>query len=102
VKSILLVFLSAWFSNVTSSEYVNSIEPLLVANREIYLGGPHTAARQQAALQYFDQQWAYLKSSQACSSRLLGAAGADCLADRSRTGKWPWEVYYRDPIADAR
>jgi hypothetical protein len=102
MKSILLLLLGAWFSNVTSSEYVNSIEPLLVANRDIYLGGPHTVARQQAALQYFDQQWAWLKSSQACGSRLLGNAGASCLADRSRGGKWPWEVYYRDSIADTR
>jgi hypothetical protein len=98
MKSVLLLLLGAWFSNVTVTEYVDGVEPLLAANRDAYLSGPLTAARQQAALQYFDQQWMWLKSSQACGSRLLGSAGTACIADRSRDGRWPWEAYYRDPI----
>ena len=57
--------------------------------------------RQRAALAYFDQQWAWLHSSQACGSRMLGAAGTRCLGDRHRKGDWPWETWYRDPIADS-
>jgi hypothetical protein len=100
MKSVILLLLGAWFSNVTTTEYVDSIEPLLSANRDAYLSGPQTPERQQAALRYFDQYWVWLRSSQACGSRLLGSAGAACLADRSRSGKWPWEVYYRDPIVN--
>ena len=98
MKSVLLLLLSAWFSNVTVTEYVDNLEPLLAANRDVYLSGPHTLQRQQAALQYFDQQWVWLKSSAACGSRLLGQAGQRCSSDRSRSGPWPWEAYYRDPI----
>ena len=102
MKSVLLLLLSAWYSKVTVSEFVDNLEPLLAANRDTYLAGPHTATRQQAALAYFDQQWAWLRSSQACGSRLLGSAGAACIADRARGGTFPWEVYYRDPIVNGR
>ncbi len=98
MKSILILWLSAFFSTATVGEYVDDLEPLLAANREAYLAGPHTPERQQAALLYFDQQWAWLKSSAACGSRLLGGAGKRCIADRSRSGPWSWEQYYRDPI----
>ena len=98
MKSILVLLLSAWFSNITVTEFVDDLEPLLAANRDTYLAGPHTLQRQQAALQYFDQQWTWLKSSAACGSRLLGQAGQACISDRSRSGRWPWESYYRDPI----
>jgi hypothetical protein len=100
MKSVLLLLLSAWFSNLTVTEYVDTLEPTLAANRDSYLAGPRTSVRQQAALQYFDHQWAWLKSSNACGSKLLSSAGAACIADRSRAGAWPWEVYYRDPIAN--
>jgi len=98
MKSILIVWLAAWYSNVTVSQYVDGMEPLLAANRDAYLSGPHTLQRQTAALLYFDQSWAGLKSSAGCGDRLLGNAGQSCIADRSRRGSWPWEVYYRDPI----
>ena len=99
MKSVLLLLLGAWYANYTVTDFVDTLEPQLAANRDTYLSGPHTAARQQAALQYFDQQWAWLKSSQACGSKLLKSAGTACIADRSRGGQWPWEAYYRDPIA---
>jgi hypothetical protein len=98
MKSVLLLLLSAWYSKDTVTDFVNIVEPLLAANRDAYLAGAHTTDRQQAALLYFDQHWAWLQSSQACGSRTLGNAGTACLADRSRNGPWPWEAYYRDPI----
>ena len=85
--------------NITVTQYVDDLEPLLAANRNIYMSGPHTVQRQQAALQYFDQNWAWLKSSSACGCKLLKQAGQFCIPDRSRSGAWPWETYYRDPIA---
>jgi len=101
MKALLLLWFSAWFSNITVGQYVDDLEPLLRANRDVYLAGPHTLQRRDAAIVYFDQQWAWLKSSQACGNRLLGSTGQRCIGDRSRTGTWPWEAYYRDPIVDA-
>ena len=100
MRSLLLLWFSAWFSNVTVTQYVDDLESMLRANRDAYLSGAHPAARRDAALKYFDQQWAWLKSSEGCGSRLLGPAGQRCIAERSRDGQWPWENYYRDPIAD--
>ena len=98
MKSMILMLLSAWYSNYTVTDIVDSLEAQLAANRDAYLAGPLTRARQDAALQYFDQQWAWLKSPAACGSRALGTAGKACISDRSRTGRWPWENFYRDPI----
>ena len=100
MKALLLLLFSAWFSNVTVTEYVDNLEIRLRANRDAYLSGPHTVSRRDAALKYFDQQWTWLKSSEGCGSRLLGSAGQRCLAERSRDGQWSWEGYYRDPISD--
>lgn len=98
MRTILMLWLAAQYASVTTTEYVDSIEPLLRANRDSFLSGPLTPQRQATALAYFDQQWAYLKSPAACGESLLKDSGKRCLADRSRTGPWPWEVYYRDPI----
>jgi hypothetical protein len=95
----MILWLGAWYSNATVTQYVDDLEPLLVANRDAYVSGPHTVQRQQAALQYFDQNWAWLKSSVACGSKLLKQAGQSRISDRSRPGPWPWATYYRDPIA---
>jgi len=66
--------------------------------RDTDLAGPHTAARQKAALQHLDQTWYWMNSSQACGNHILGNAGKACMADRSPTGRWPWQVWYRDTI----
>ncbi len=102
MKSVLLLFLGAMYANVTATQCVDDIEPLLQMNRDNYLSSARTPDIQQAALQYFDQQFTWLKSSQACGSKLLGNAGVACIADRSRSGKWSWEQYYRDPIVTGR
>jgi hypothetical protein len=86
------------FSSPVATQYVNDLEPLLRSNRDNYLAGPHTPDRQKAALDYFDQQWAHLRSSAACGGAVLGIAGRRCIADRARGGAWDWFSYYRDPI----
>src|SRR4051794_24630980 len=98
MRTILMLWLAASYANVTVTEYVDSMEPLLKMNRDTYLSGPHTPERRDAALQYFDQRWSYLQSSAACGEKILKAAGTACITDRSRDGRWPWERYYRDPI----
>ena len=98
MRTLMLLWMAA-FKGQVSTQYVNELEPLLQSNRDIYLSGPHTADRQRIALDYFDQQWKVLKSASTCGGDVLGAAGRRCIADRARDGKWPWETYYRDPIA---
>src|SRR5437660_9730415 len=100
MKSVLVLWFSMWYSNITVTDFVDQLEPLLRANRDSYLTGPRTADRYAAAIQYFNQQWAWLNSPAACSSRLLGSAGQRCIAERSRSGPWPWEAYYLDPIVN--
>ena len=102
MRSVLLLLLSSWYSAQTTTQFVDDLEPSLRANRDQYLAGPHTLARQQLALTYFDSQWAWLHSSQACGSKMLGRAGRACLEDRHRDGQWSWERWYRDPIEAAK
>jgi hypothetical protein len=99
MKTVLMLWASAWFANVTVTEYADAMEVQLAANRNTYLAGPHTAALQAAALKFYDQQWASLQSPAACGEKLLGAAGVACIADRAPGGRFPWQYYYRDPIA---
>lgn len=98
MKSVLLLWFSAFYATLTTSQYVDDLERKLAVNRDTYLSGPRTPAAQKSALDYFDQQWKWLQSSDGCGSRLLGQAGVVCITDRQRTGRWPWETYYRDPI----
>jgi hypothetical protein len=102
MRSLVLYWFSMWYASYTTADYVDTMEELLRANREAYLAGPQTFARRDAALAYFDQQWRWLKSSQGCGNKMLGGAGARCIADRQRNGRWPWETYYRDPIVMGR
>lgn len=57
-----------------------------------------TQSAQAAAVALFDKAWAAVV--QGCSNPALGTAGQNCINDRVRGGKWPWPVYYRDPIAN--
>ncbi len=102
MRSLVLYWFSMWYANYTVTDYVDTLEGLLRANRETYLAGPQTLARRDAALAYFDQQWRWLHSSQGCGNKMLGNAGARCLSERERNGRWPWETYYRDPILVGR
>lgn len=94
-----MLWAAALYANVTVTEYADTMEVSLAANRNAYLAGPRTAALQAAALQYYDQQWAYLISPAECGEKLLGSAGVACIADRAPGGRTPWQRYYRDPIA---
>lgn len=85
---------------VASTKIVDDLEPLLKNNVEAYMSGPRTRSSQAAAIQNFDDAWAYLISDQACGSQALGNPGKACISDRSKGGKWDWFSYYRDPIAN--
>lgn len=97
-----------WMNSLTLShdamtattQIVNGLEPLLKANSLAYLAGPGTCADQAAALAAFDSAWLWLQSPRACGNGAYGSAGNACISDRSRSGRWPWAAYYRDPIAN--
>lgn len=57
-----------------------------------------TRSLQAEFLKTFDEAWAAVM--QGCSNPALGEAGQRCISDRVRGGRWPWPVYYRDPIAN--
>jgi hypothetical protein len=57
-----------------------------------------TETNRAAFLEVFDSAWRNVQ--QGCSNPQLGAAGVACIQDRVRGGRWPWPVYYRDPIAN--
>jgi hypothetical protein len=66
-----------------------------------YLSEPSpTCADQRAALDAFDQAWAWLQSSVACGNPSYGAAGLACIADRAPGGKFDATRANRDPIAN--
>lgn len=66
-----------------------------------YLAEPSpTCQDQRAALNAYDEAWAWLQSPQACGAPAYGAAGNRCISDRAPGGKTPWVNYYRDPIAN--
>ena len=46
----------------------------------------------------YDQLWNALE--QLCSNPQLGSAGQNCLSDRERGGKYPFPVYFLDPIVN--
>lgn len=100
------IALAAWFNRkgpqqkVASTQIVDELEKQLAANRDAYLAGPRTYDRQLVAIENFNRGWEWLHSAEACGSPALGKPGERCLSDRERSGRWPWEVYYLDPIAN--
>lgn len=85
---------------VASTKIVDDLEPLLKNNVEAYFSGPRTRSSQAAALQNFDDAWAWLTSAEACGNAALGNPGKACIADRDRGGKWDWFARYRSAIAE--
>ena len=96
--TLIFFILSGVTAQQAATRCVNEIEPKLRMNRDAYLAGPATPERQRAALESFDKHWDWLISTEACGSPWLEETGRICIAERSRSGQWSWEGYYRDPI----
>jgi hypothetical protein len=85
---------------VQATKIVDELEQVLVRNRDEYLNDPERTTTDQAnALREFDLAMAWLASPEGCGDPQLGTPGQRCISDRERNGRWPWAVYYRDPIA---
>jgi hypothetical protein len=79
---------------------VNGLASQLSNLNSAYFADPASCASQRAALDAYDQAWAWLQSPQACGNPSYGSAGNRCISDRAPGGKYPWQTYYRDPIAN--
>jgi hypothetical protein len=80
---------------------VNGLEQQLKNLDAAYFSTPNrTCADQRAALDAYDQAWLWLQSPAACGNPQFGHQGNACIEDRAPGGRWPWQSYYRDPIAD--
>lgn len=109
-------------SCIVSTGFANQANSALQQNIEAYFAipAPRPRSAQTAALQNFDQFWAWLQAPQQCGNPALGTAGQKCISDRAAgacTWKqaadtvppwgvpaagacWNWFNGYRDPIAN--
>lgn len=100
--------LLGWMNSIQISHNADTATTLIVNGLgtqlsnlvSAYLADPPSCASQRAALDAYDQAWAWLQSPAACGDPNFGAAGNRCISDRAPTGKTPWQTYYRDPIAN--
>lgn len=77
---------------------VDYAEAAMIRVRDDYLGEPNrTRTMQQTALADYDRWWAWMVES--LSDPGLGRYGSTAVSERSPGGRWPYQVWYRDPIA---
>jgi hypothetical protein len=109
--SIAVAAVGQWMNSIQLSHNADTATTLIVnglatqlSNLDTaYFAEPASCASQRAALDAYDQAWAWLQSPAACGNPNYGQAGNACISDRAPGGKYPWQTYYRDPIAnDAR
>ncbi len=85
---------------IAATTIVNDVAPELEANLNAYFAGPRTRASQAAALEYFDEMWRWMTSSQALGNPELGDPGKRAIRERQRGGKYDMFRDLRDPIAN--
>lgn len=103
---------------VQATAVANAVEQQLKNNLAAWQTSTKTVTQQQAALAVFD--YAYAKLLQGCNVGSLGNAGQRCVIERlsptfcasnpqyiaqasnlgTSCGRFPWPVWYRDPIAN--
>jgi hypothetical protein len=106
--SLVTSALGMWMNSIQLSHNADTATTLIVnglatqlSNLDAaYFADPPSCATQRAALDAYDQAWAWLQSPAACGNPNFGSAGNRCISDRAPGGKVPWQTYYRDPIAN--
>jgi len=100
---------SDWMNSIQLSHDADTATTLIVnglatqlANLDsaYFAENPPSCADQRAALDAYDEAWAWLQSPAACGNPSYGRAGNACISDRAPGGKFPWATYYRTPIAN--
>lgn len=98
-----------WMNSIQTSHNADTATTLIVNGLaqqlqnldNAYLGEPSpSCADQRAALDAYDAAWLWLQSPAACGAPSYGSAGNRCISDRAPGGPYPWQTYYRDPIAN--
>ena len=98
-----------WMNSIQLSHDADTATTLIVnglaqqlANLDAayFAENPPSCADQRAALDAYDEAWAWLQSPAACGNPSYGRAGNACISDRAPGGKFPWATYYRAPIAN--
>jgi hypothetical protein len=86
---------------IATTQIVNQAEVYMKRNlaawQQLVASGQANATSQQAAEANFQTLWQQVVN--ACGNPAYGSAGANCIGDRQRGGKWDWFKYYYDPIA---
>lgn len=106
--SLATAAVNEWMNSIQLSHDADTATTLIVnglasqlSNLDAaYLSAPASCASQRAALDAFDQAWQWLQSPAACGNPSYGKAGNSCITDRAPGGKYPWQTYYRNPIAN--
>lgn len=106
--SLATAAIGDWMNSIQLSHDADTATTLIVNGLATQLSNLVTAyqseapscANQRAALDAYDQAWAWLQSPAACGNPGYGSAGNRCISDRAPGGKYPWQTYYRDPIAN--
>jgi hypothetical protein len=106
--SLATAAISMWMNSIQLSHDADTATTLIVnglatqlSNLDAaYLADPPSCASQRAALDAYDQAWAWLQSPAACGNPSYGSAGNRCISDRAPGGPTPWQTYYRNPIAN--
>jgi hypothetical protein len=101
--------ISDWMNSIRLSHNADTATTLIVNGlaqqlqnlNEAYFSIAHrSCADQRAALNAYDQAWLWVQSPAACGNPNFGSAGNRCISDRAPGGRYPWQQYYRDPIAN--
>ena len=99
----------AWMQSIQQSHMADTATTIIVNQLaqqlqnllNAYLNEPNpSCADQRAALDAYDAAWAWLQSPAGCGNPAYGSAANRCISDRAPGGKYPWQTYYRDPIAN--
>jgi hypothetical protein len=106
--SLASAAITGWMQSIQLSHNADTATTLIVNGLaqqlsnlvNAYMSEPASCASQRAALDAYDSAWAWLQSSAACGNPTYGSAGNRCISDRAPGGKYPWQSYYRDPIAN--
>ena len=107
--SLAIAGAQTWLNSINTShaqmsgttEIVNEWAQQMGNLTNAYLAEPSpTCADQRAALDAFDQAWAWLQSSAGCGNPSYGASGLACISDRAPGGKYDATRANRDPIAN--
>jgi hypothetical protein len=80
-----------------TTQAVNQGEAFMKQNLAAWQASSKSLANQTQALQNYDAAWQAIVKF--CGNPAEGSPGERCISERSPTGIYPYQTWYRDPIA---